>query len=234
MPKSWFSLGGIVVSLISVISLHLNNIRQPLVSEFGTSINSVLPTLTRALLPKGTDDFTANDWRLPSYHEYTAERQAQLAAANVGPQDAETTQAVSPSEQIEFADLVGNYFLIQDSPFWITQLRPEALEAEGLKPILGHSIVTIGFQLQDQELIQRYANQQHLPQPDAPWQYFDPKVVQSLLGHRRVVTEDLAADTAELHGEPVDAIGTEPPRHRQEVAPGGGKYWTEDPNAAWW
>jgi len=110
-------------------------------------------------------------------------------------------------------------------------------EVEGLRPILKHSFATIGFRADDQAIIQRYANRSQLPQAETQGQYFDPTVVALLAGQRRVVNDTIAPDDTEPDAgldNQATSVGEDLPRWQQEVAPGGGKYWTEDPNAAWW
>lgn len=201
------------------MSLHLNTQRQQAVNQFEVSVRSALPSLMQALPWADDAADPAGAGGLLAYQDDGTAPAAQHPEIALRPQDVVSAQLAATSNPLELTEVVDNNFWAADFSFWVSPIRREGLPADGFKPMLPHRMITIGFRASDQPLIERYANQQHLSQADAQWQYFDPTLVESLAGQRRVVTE---------------AIGDESPNRTPEVAPGGGKYWADDPNAAWW
>lgn len=216
------------------MSLHLNTQRQQAVNQFEASIRSALPSLMQARPWVDGTDAPASVRGWLDYDDGGAAHEAQHPAIALSPQDVASAQSVATSEHFEFTDRVGNSFEAPDALFWLSLIRREGLPADELQPILQHSTIAIGFRASDQDLIERYANRQHLPQADAQWQYFDPTIVESLSNQRRLVPEAIAADADSQPGELPTATDDDAPNRTPEVAPGGGKYWAEDPNAAWW
>lgn len=240
MQKSWLTLGGSVISLVAVVSLYLNTERQQPRVTFQVSLQPLLPILVGSS-PGSVD---SDRWSLPAYQDYVAAWQETQAAITLDESDlAAHQEAIEANNTAGDLELPDSYGLVQDTPLFITQLRQGLAslsdhqgQLRGLGPILQPRIFTVSFRPSDRLSIERYANRQHLPDDVLEFRYLDPNTIELLSGFRRVLIDDIAAAESDLlapDGENT-ATGDRLLRPGLEVAPGGGRYWIEDPNAAWW
>ncbi|MEM9769962.1 MAG: hypothetical protein AAF892_19045 [Cyanobacteria bacterium P01_D01_bin.71] len=185
----------------------------------------------------------ANVWQLPSYREYVAGRTSSRVAIRLSEQDLQL-EPESQSSTIAFqpSDLVNSGLEPSAQRFSFAWFKQEVVGVSDhqavtrLRPMLNSGPAAVYFKASDQQLINRYANNHHLPQLSSGWQRFDASAVELLAGFRRVVTEQevVLADEPSPSANRADAAGNELPQRDLQVAPGGGQYWIEDPNAAWW
>lgn len=240
MQKSWLTLGGSVISLFVVVSLYLNTERQQLRTTFQVSLRSLLPVMVGSS-PGNVD---TNRWSMPAYQDKIAAWPGQQASITLDEADfADYQQAIESNHAAGNLELPDSYGLVHDAPLFITQLK-EGLaslgdhhgQLQGLRPILQPQLFAVNFHASDRTSIERYANRQHLSEGALEFRYLDPSTVELLSGFRRVLIDDIA--TTEGNQVAVDdegnPTGERLPRPGLEVAPGGGRYWIEDPNAALW
>ena len=237
MQKSWLILGGSVISLLAVISLYSTAERQQPRATFQVSLQPLLPVLVN-ISPMSVD---ANRWSMPSYQDYIAAWQGRQAAITLNETDLAAHQkAIEGNSTADNLELSDSYGSVHSAPFFITQLkqglaslrnRPEQLS--GLQPILQSSMFAVSFRSSDQAYIERYANRHHASEDALEFQYLDTNTIEMLMGFRRGLVDDIAAAEGDFTDQAASP-GEELPRPGLEVAPGGGQYWIEDPNAAWW
>lgn len=241
MPKPWLALGGSVISLFSVTSLYLSAGQPQTEVKFRTSLAPLLSTIAHNALLSTAVDSTTSRWALPAYQDDGVAWQAQQTNITLQPADIEAYQKSLEGDGT-VPEVASEPLPTQNTPLFITRLRNGFLgfgdRDESLsifQPILQYKIVTVGFRPGDQAMIERYANRHHLSPSSFELQSLDPAAIQLLSGFRRVLTEDIVTDEGAL-GEPGQELLTdeESPQSGLQVAPGGGRYWIEDPNAAWW
>ncbi|RZM79380.1 hypothetical protein [Leptolyngbya iicbica] len=242
MPKSWFTLGGSIVFLVTVVALYFSTEQQRTGERLETSLQSLLPAVIASTSPAMDISANGDRWAMPSYQEQIAAWQNQQANITLDETDLATPQGSSttdesPSLQLSDADVV-----VQNTPDFIAHLkqglaslsdRQDGLQR--LRPMLGTRSAAISFQPSDHISIERYANRQHLLEGTPELNFLDAGAIELLLSFRRVLIEDIADVGENTFCYPAEdaATGEEQPICL-EVAPGGGRYWLEDPNAAWW
>jgi hypothetical protein len=241
MPKSWFTLGGSVIFLIAVLSLYLNTERQRTGESFQTSLQSMLPAVLASTSPNMDISTNGDRWAMPSYQEQIAAWQAQHT--NIALDETDLTPPQSPTDADETVSLTLSdaEVLAQSQPQFLNHLKQglaSLSEPSGLRtlqPMLRSRLSGVSFQASDQTSIERYANRQNLS-GDAPELHFlDSGTIELLLSFRRVLLDDTAeADPNMVCRSETNATTGEEIQKCLEIAPGGGRYWLEDPNAAWW
>jgi len=240
MPKSWLVLSSVGVSLVSVMSLHLSSGRPQIVNQFEASLHTLMSSVVSSHLWSDDGSSTFNTWKLPSYQDYVAAWQAQQPGVTLELKALELDQATTEAKPQAAVDSSASPLLETRPSSWVSQFqrrltrddRPESRQY--LKPIFRQRIITVGFQANDDEVLKRYANRHHLSQSTIEWRYFDPAAIERLSGQRRVITENVVAEHIEQALSDSSTASDLWPQHHLEVAPGGGQYWIEDPNAAWW
>ena len=244
MRKSWLTLGGSVVSLLAVVSLYFNTEQQPPETNLPVPFQAFLPqTILNSLASPDTSS-EANHWAMPAYQDYIAAWQDKHATITLDQADLTEHQAAveedSPANELELPD---SYGLVHNTPLLITHLRqglaslsdrPEELRGQSFA--LRPRLFAVSFRPSDRSSIERYANRQHSSEGVLEFKYIDPNTIELLSGFRRVLIDDIAAAEGDLLTPDSKAAltGEGLPRAGLEVAPGGGQYWIEDPNAALW
>ena len=241
MPKSWFTLGGSVLFLIAVISLYLNTEGQRTGESFQTSLQSMLPAVLASTSPNIDISANGDRWAMPSYQEQIAVWQAQQADITLEETDLATSQTSPAADKSTSLTLSDAEVLAQNSPHFLTHLQQglaslsDSGSLQALPPMLRSRLSEVSFQPSDQTSIERYANRQNLSE-DAPELHFlDSGTIELLLSFRRVLLDDPAeAEPNMVCRSETNATTGEEVQKCLEIAPGGGRYWLEDPNAAWW
>jgi len=241
MPKSWFTLGGSVIFLITVLSLYLNTERQRTGESFQTSLQSMLPAVLASNSPNMDISTNGDRWAMPSYQEQIAAWHAQHTNITLDETELATPQALTDADEAASFTLSDAVVLVQSKPQFIAHLKqglaslsdPNSLPA--LQPMLRSRLSGVSFQPSDRSTIDRYANRQSLSGDTPELHLLDSGTIELLLSFRRVLIDDAseAAPNMVCRSE-TNATTGEEFQKCLETAPGGGLYWLEDPNAAWW
>ena len=245
MPKSWFTLGGSIVFLLTVISLFINTEQQRTGENFQLSLQSMLPAVLASTSPNIDISADGDRWAMPSYQEQIADWQAQQAGITLDETDLTAPEAIMTADgsaPVALSDVDG---LVQNQPDFLTHLRQglASLSArpddqQALQPMLRSPLSRVSFQSSDRASIERYANRQHLSVDAPELRYLDAETMGSLLSFRRVLVEEATeAEASVICRSETDVTTGEEIETCIEVAPLGNRYsqyWIDDPNALWW
>ena len=229
MPRYWFLLSAFVLSGLSVVTVRLGVGQKDATLQSLVSHPKVIVSPLVHLEGQAGDLYTVKgQWTLQPYKPIVRMRQlsfrerAQLMRQKLAAQDA-IAQAQSPlSADAPLTDVPSFISRFSDSLARVSDLGKELLVVvpAGVRGITFH----------DHDLETSWYDDGRNLRP-SEWQYFDESAIEILTSFRRIIGGDIdeSQDIDLATGEDL------PPWFEDlEVAPGGGRYWLEDPHAAWW